>query len=77
MWFIVAAGTIQRAITGEIFFSPCLGTNLYGNKLFTNATDGPHHDGLAAKKQDSNSNANPSEMTVVAGANSRGEQQHV
>jgi hypothetical protein len=25
LWFVVAAGTVKKAITGEIFFAPCLG----------------------------------------------------
>jgi hypothetical protein len=25
LWFVVAAGTLRKAITGEIFFAPCLG----------------------------------------------------
>jgi tellurite resistance protein TehA-like permease len=25
LWFVVAAGTLKRVITGEIFFAPCLG----------------------------------------------------
>lgn len=25
LWFVVAAGTLKKAITGEIFFAPCLG----------------------------------------------------
>jgi hypothetical protein len=32
MWLAVAGGTVQRSITGEMFFAPCLGTNLYQRK---------------------------------------------
>ena len=29
MWLVVAIGTVQRSISGKMFFAPCLGTNLY------------------------------------------------
>jgi hypothetical protein len=29
MWLLIAAGTVQRSITGKMFFAPCLGTDLY------------------------------------------------
>lgn len=29
MWLVVAAGTIQRSISGKMFFAPCLGTDLF------------------------------------------------
>jgi hypothetical protein len=29
MWLVIAAGTAQRSITGEMFFAPCLGTNMF------------------------------------------------
>ena len=29
MWLVIAAGTVQRSITGEMFFAPCLGTDLF------------------------------------------------
>lgn len=32
-WLIIAAGTIQRSITGKMFFAPCLGTDLFLRKL--------------------------------------------
>jgi hypothetical protein len=25
LWFVVAVGTLKKAITGEIFYAPCLG----------------------------------------------------
>jgi hypothetical protein len=33
MWLVIAAGTVQRSITGKVFFAPCLGTDLYLRKL--------------------------------------------
>lgn len=33
MWLVVAAGTIHRSITGEMFLAPCLGTDLYKKKF--------------------------------------------
>lgn len=33
MWLVVAGGTIQRSISGKIFFAPCLGTDLYLTRL--------------------------------------------
>jgi len=33
MWLVVAAGTVQRSITGAMFFAPCLGTDLFLKKL--------------------------------------------
>jgi hypothetical protein len=32
MWLVVAAGTVQRSISGKMFFAPCLGTDLYQKK---------------------------------------------
>jgi hypothetical protein len=29
MWLGIAAMTLKRSITGQMFFAPCLGTNLY------------------------------------------------
>ena len=29
MWLVVAAGTVRGAISGKMFFAPCLGTDLY------------------------------------------------
>ena len=29
MWLIIAAGTVQRSLTGKMFFAPCLGTDLF------------------------------------------------
>ena len=29
MWIVVAIGTVQRSITGKMFFAPCLGTDLF------------------------------------------------
>jgi hypothetical protein len=36
MWIVVAIGTVQRSITGKMFFAPCLGTDLF---LRTNELD--------------------------------------
>lgn len=33
MWFVIAGGTIQRSITGKMFFAPCLGTDLFLRRL--------------------------------------------
>lgn len=29
MWLVVTAGTLQRSIKGQMFYAPCLGTDLY------------------------------------------------
>jgi len=29
MWLVVTAGTVKRAISGKMFFAPCLGTDLF------------------------------------------------
>ena len=33
MWLVVAAGTVRGAISGKMFFAPCLGTDLFLMKL--------------------------------------------
>ena len=33
MWLAVAAGTVQRSLTGEMFVAPCLGTDLFLKRL--------------------------------------------
>jgi hypothetical protein len=33
LWIIVAVFTVQRSITGKMFFAPCLGTDLKRRKL--------------------------------------------
>lgn len=33
MWLVVAARTVQRSLTGKMFFAPCLGTDLFQKKL--------------------------------------------
>ena len=29
MWLVVAGGTVLGAVSGKMFFAPCLGTDLY------------------------------------------------
>lgn len=29
IWLIIAAGTVRGALSGKMFFAPCLGTDLY------------------------------------------------
>ena len=29
MWLAITAGTVQRSLTGKMFFAPCLGTDLF------------------------------------------------
>ena len=45
LWLVVAAGTVMRSITGQMFFAPCLGTDLFLKKL--------EEEKLAAKKDKS------------------------
>lgn len=33
LWIVVAAGTIRGAISGKMFYAPCLGTDLHAKKL--------------------------------------------
>lgn len=32
MWLVVMTRTVQRAISGKLFFAPCLGTDLFLKK---------------------------------------------
>lgn len=33
MWFVTTIGTVQRSITGKMFFALCLGTDLFQRQL--------------------------------------------
>ena len=33
MWLVIAPRTVKRAISGKMFFAPCLGTDLYLKKI--------------------------------------------
>lgn len=37
LWIVVAAGTIRGAISGKMFYAPCLGTDLHARKVKTEA----------------------------------------
>ncbi|KAH7383061.1 MFS transporter [Cadophora sp. MPI-SDFR-AT-0126] len=42
MWLVVAVGTVQRSLTGKMFFAPCLGTDLYTRRnLFARKQKSP------------------------------------
>lgn len=67
MWLVVAVGTIRKSITGEMFYSPCLGTNLYarGKGKGRNWNEG-EKDGEGAERSEADADGNPSAVTMVA-----------
>ncbi|KPI46073.1 Sulfite efflux pump SSU1 [Cyphellophora attinorum] len=67
MWLVVAAGTIYRSFTMEMFYSPCLGTNLYAKGRAGAAERQAEGKSTGAAKNGADEEAiNPSETTMVA-----------